>query len=140
MPTVKRPRQSHSQRREQTTRRIVAAMAKLLDDGERFAEVPVERVLEEAGVSRPTFYDHFSDKAALLQRLALDALEEIRDVAEEWWHQAGHDGGQKVAEAHLRTMIRTYRRHAPLLRALVEASSHDHTMANNNKRSVGSRQ
>ena len=51
---------------------MLAATRALLEAGEPVAGLSVERIAADAGVSRATFYLHFSDKYELISRLAED--------------------------------------------------------------------
>lgn len=124
MASVTRSKGAHRDRRAATALRVLDATETLLRSGERFTEIPVERLLESANVSRSTFYVHFADKSVLLAELAGRALDEISGAAEQWW-EFEHVGGPEPAAKTLRAMIKVYRKHAAVLRALVEVSSYD---------------
>lgn len=124
MASVTRSKSSHRDRRTATAQRVLEATDALLRGGERFTEIPVERLLSEADVSRSTFYVHFADKSVLLAQLAEQALTDIQAAAEVWWsleHAVGPDPAAKT----IRGMIKVYRRHAHVLRALTEVSTYD---------------
>src|SRR5215213_3920139 len=42
------------------------AIERLVDDGSTYAELSVDRLVDEAGVARSTFYKYFGDKSGLL--------------------------------------------------------------------------
>src|SRR4051794_34010288 len=68
MPSVTRKSQSsRAERRDNIRRRLLAVLENLLDKGENFTEVSVERLVSEAGISRSTFYVYFEDKGDLLR-------------------------------------------------------------------------
>jgi len=48
-------------------RRLLEVVQQLLDEGESFTEMSVERLVSEAGISRSTFYVYFEDKGDLLR-------------------------------------------------------------------------
>lgn len=124
MPSVTRGTRSNRERRAGVSQRILAATERLLRDGERYTEIPVERIISEAGVSRSTFYAHFPDKAALLVSLARRAVADVAEAADLWW-RADHSRGIEAVEPTLRAMIKAYRKHAMVLGALGEAASYD---------------
>ena len=49
------------ERRELTSRRLLPAVERLLER-ETYAEISVEQIAEEAGISRSTFYNYYEDK------------------------------------------------------------------------------
>src|SRR3954470_12098813 len=53
---------SGRKRREATRAEVLAATRRLLERGTPVAQLSVNRIVEEAGVARPTFYLHFNDK------------------------------------------------------------------------------
>lgn len=124
MASVTRGNTAHRAKRAAAAARILEATERLLRDGERFTEIPVERLLEEADVSRSTFYVHFADKSALLMGVAEKAVTEVAATGERWW-QYDHATGPDGAAATVREMIKVYRRHAPILRTLNEVASYD---------------
>lgn len=124
MASVTRSKSAHRDRRTATAQRVLQAAEALLRGGERFTEIPVERLLEEADVSRSTFYVHFADKSVLLTQLAEQALSDIQAAAEVWW-ALDHTVGPEPAAKTIRGMIKVYRKHAHVLRALIEVSTYD---------------
>lgn len=100
--------------------RILEAAERLLEQGVRFADLPVETVLTEANVSRSSFYAHFADKNALLIALTQSTLSEIAGSGALWW-QIGHDQAPQLAADTVLDLIRIYRQHAWLMRAVDEA-------------------
>lgn len=107
--------------------RILEATERLLEQGERFVELPVERVLDEANVSRSSFYAHFADKSALLLAMAESTLTELSAKGESWW-QAPHSENPQAAADTVLDIIRIYRMHAPLITAISDAVAYDQTI------------
>jgi len=104
--------------------RILRATERLISEGERFTDLPVERLLDEAEVSRSTFYAHFTDKPALLLRLAESTVGDISALGEAWWRDT-HTLGPEAAAGTVRDIIRLYRKHAPVIRCIVEVAAYD---------------
>lgn len=97
---------------------VLRATEALLAGGERFADLAVERIATEAGLSRTAFYFYFSDKRELLMRLSDDVMSELYEAAEGWW------GGGALAGA-LGRISELFRGHGPLIRAVIEAGAVD---------------
>jgi AcrR family transcriptional regulator len=64
-------------------RRLLDAVERALENG-TYAELSVERLLEQSGVARSTFYYHFDDKADLVGSLAEDVLQTFEHNALSW--------------------------------------------------------
>src|ERR1700682_3011785 len=57
MPSVTRKSQgTRGQRRDEARARLLGVVEELLDEGESFTELSVERLVQAAGMSRSTFY------------------------------------------------------------------------------------
>lgn len=124
MASVTKTRATHRAKRAAAAARIVEATERLLRDGERFTEIPVERLLSEADVSRSTFYVHFADKAALLVALAEKSIAEVRQTGDLWW-RFDHEAGPDDAATTVRELIKVYRKHEPIMRSLAEVAAYD---------------
>jgi AcrR family transcriptional regulator len=123
-----RERQQRSTaRRAEVENRIFAATETLLADGNSFAELGIERLAAEAGISRTAFYDYFDDKRDLLLRLTdrigspLLAHVDERRAAEP---PAREDAARSIAMA-----LGFARRHAAVWRAVAEARTYDAEVA-----------
>jgi AcrR family transcriptional regulator len=66
----------------QDTRQAVLAAAERLLAERRLDELTVVELIQEAGVSRASFYVHFECKQAAVAALAQSVMEEIHDL----WH------------------------------------------------------
>lgn len=124
MASVTKTNSGHRVRRAAAATRIVEATERLLNAGERYTEIPVERLLAEADVSRSTFYVHFADKGELLIAVAEKVLEQVASTAETWW-RTDHSEGPAGAAATVAKMIKVYRRHIAVLRTLAEVGAYD---------------
>src|SRR5215213_1715600 len=98
MPSVTRKSQSsRAERRDEIRRRLLAVVENLLDKGENFTEVSVERLVSEAGISRSTFYVYFEDKGDLLLGWFNDITAELANAAGAWW-SSGPDSTHRSEE------------------------------------------
>jgi TetR/AcrR family transcriptional regulator, ethionamide resistance regulator len=127
-PALTRRGLAHRELREEVDRRILDAAAGLLGEGATLTELGVERIAAAAGVSRSTFYVHFRDKTDLLVRLADRATAELFATADRFWTE-DHGGGPEQLSAVILAMVRIYRRHEPVLRAVVEVAGYDAEVA-----------
>lgn len=84
----------------------------------------MERLLEESGVSRSTFYVHFADKSALLLALAEETVDQVQSSIAQGVGRWSRPGVADVSN-EVRALISVYRRHAPVLRAVREVGSYD---------------
>lgn len=125
MPSVTRRSQSNrARRRDQIEAKLLAAVEKLLAEGESFTELSVERLVSEADLSRSTFYVYFEDKGDLLQALTEDVISDFMNAAASWWDLPPGASREEVA-AGLRQLVDVYRPHGVLMGAVVDASSYD---------------
>lgn len=107
---------------------VVEATEALLAEGASFADLPIEQIATRAGISRPAFYFYFRDKRELLMRVTGGVAEELYGEAEHWWGGDGEGAAAELAEA-LAQIVGIYRRHAALLRAVVEGAAYDPEVA-----------
>jgi AcrR family transcriptional regulator len=114
--------------REEVDRRILDATAGLLEAGGGLTGLGVDQIAAAAAVSRSTFYVHFRDKTDLLVRLADRATAELFATADRFWMD-DHSGGPEQMTACVLAMTRVYRRHQPVLRAVVEVAGYDSAVA-----------
>lgn len=64
---------------QRTTRDIIKATWKLLEE-ENFNKITVKQLMDEAMISRSTFYQHFSDKYAIVEQIEDEYLDEFKCV------------------------------------------------------------
>jgi AcrR family transcriptional regulator len=136
MPTVTRKSQGNrpttaagrQQRREQLERRLLEATERLMRAGASFTELSVDRLATEAGISRASFYIYFEDKGHLLRCLAAQVFTDLADDAERWWGVASRHNPDD-ARAAIAGIVKSYRRHEPVLVALNEMAAYDPSTA-----------
>jgi AcrR family transcriptional regulator len=123
VPSITRPRRN-AERREEIEQNLLRAVEALLAEGWSFTELSVQRIAEEAGIPRSTFYLHFPDKAQLLMRLTGRVYDEVFGETLAWWtgdHRDGPDGMTRALEG----VITRYRLHFPVLRAVTEVAGYE---------------
>jgi AcrR family transcriptional regulator len=124
MGSITRPRSQPSKRRAETEAAVLAAVKRLLFEGESFTELGINRIAKEAGVARSTFYLCFQDKTDVLIRLTGSMKDELFAIGAAW-HPAGPGGGLEGLVAVFEDQLRFYRERAPLLAAITEVSAYD---------------
>jgi AcrR family transcriptional regulator len=104
--------------------RLRDALERALADGTRYADLEVERLARDAGISRSSFYVYFEDKVDLIRELADDVIAGVIDIGREWWELPPRASRADLHEA-LGKMMRAYRAQGPLVGVLVEAAAYD---------------
>jgi AcrR family transcriptional regulator len=125
MPSVTRKTQSaRAERREEIRTRLLAAVESLLADGESFTELPVERLVSLAGVSRSTFYVYFEDKGELIRAWLIDISARLEIAAAQWWALDAGASWDDLRTA-LDRVVTVYRPHTTLMAAAFDAAAYD---------------
>jgi TetR/AcrR family transcriptional regulator, ethionamide resistance regulator len=125
MPSVTRKAQSgRAQRRDKIRHTLLEVVERLLEQGEGFTEVSVERLVSEAGISRSTFYVYFEDKGDLLRGWFGDITAELAAAAQGWW-SLGADATREDVRDALETIVLAYRPHTTLMAATYDAAAYD---------------
>ncbi|MGP4102786.1 TetR/AcrR family transcriptional regulator [Nonomuraea sp. KM90] len=124
MPSITRRRTANVGRPTSAEADILAATQRLLINGANFTELGVQQISTEAGVARSTFYSHFRDKIDLLMRLATELMSSSFDVTSAW---KPSDGVERLEDAFLQ-VVKVYRKHAAVRRALAEVATYDATV------------
>src|SRR5262245_46163561 len=114
----------HDARKQELVERILPLVEELLEAAGGYVHLTVEDILQNAGLSRSTFYRYFKDKNELLLALSDPALREIRSIAIGTW-ELGPEVTFAQFEAELYRTLEAYRPHVALMSALVEVSTYD---------------
>lgn len=124
MPSITRRRAAKVGRPTSAEADILAATQRLLIKGASFTELGVQQISAEAGVARSTFYSHFRDKIDLLVRLATELMSSTFGLTSAW---TPADGPDRLTEVFTE-VVRVYREHAAVRRALAEVAAYDATV------------
>jgi TetR/AcrR family transcriptional regulator, ethionamide resistance regulator len=117
-PTVSR----RARRRREVAEELLEAAKPLFAQGERFAEISVARLCEEADISRTTFYVYFDEgKPELLQAWFDDVMEELEGISEAWWKLDGTSRRDDLRSV-ITEIAGAYHRHADALAAVFEGA------------------
>lgn len=100
-------------------RRRIAEAAERLLATRRFRDLTIDDVMREAGLARTVFYRHFDGLPHVMLGLLDDLLAGV--VAEA---QVGDPTDRTILRRQLELVVRTYREHGALLRALDDAAHH----------------
>lgn len=125
MPSVTRTASSdRNARRRRIVDLLLTKVEEMLEAGESYADISVERLITAAGISRSTFYVYFEDKGVLLLALAEDVVSQLVGAAGTWW-ELPDDADRPTFERALSEIVATYGRHASMWGALVDAAAWD---------------
>lgn len=123
------------QRRLVLARHFIDAVTPMLEAGESYSDVSVERLITAVDISRSTFYSYFADKGALLQAMGEDVTIDLAEAGAHWFELEGDLQPTQIADA-LGHLFSTYRRHRGLLSAITEAAAYDTTIRELHQRLV----
>lgn len=115
-------------RRAEVAERLRGAVERLLREGETYASLSIERLMNEAGLSRSTFYAYFTDKGDLLRQWSTHASDATRAAAAAWV-ALGPDVSREQLRAALRRLIGDYQPHARVTAAIYDATVYDAALA-----------
>jgi AcrR family transcriptional regulator len=99
------------------------------------AQLSVERILAEAGVSRATFYACFPDKHAVVGALAQESLAWREEVSDETL--ADPKLTRPALDGLMRAIVGHWRENRPVLAAIIELAEHDPAMRDAWRTAVG---
>ncbi len=88
-----------------------------------FRELTVEKLMAETVLSRPSFYQYFTDVHDLILTLLGEIEVEMHRLAHPWL--AGEGEPVEALRESLRGVVETFAAHGPVLRAIVEAAPGD---------------
>jgi AcrR family transcriptional regulator len=125
VPSVtRRHKSSRAERRDEIRHRLLEVVERLLDDGESFTEISVERMVSQARLARSTFYLYFQDKGDLLVAWFAEITGELESAARDWW-TLGAEATRNDLRAALDRIVKTYRPHTTLMAAMYDTSAYD---------------
>jgi AcrR family transcriptional regulator len=127
MASITRGSPQTGNRRVDTAEQVLDAVERLLAAGEVYTELGVQRIAREAGIARSSFYMHFPDKTQLLLTLARRVSVGAFD-AHAAWEPDADDALERMVEG-FEVIVAHYRRHAPVLSAVLEVSGYDRDVA-----------
>jgi AcrR family transcriptional regulator len=111
------------ERRAATRQQVLDALRRLLEEGAPLSGLSVERIVSEAGVSRATFYVHFSGKAELVTALSDQDMEPW--LAHALPVLADPTADREAFDRVVRELVANWRRHAAVTAGLVELAEYD---------------
>lgn len=107
--------------------KLVEAFERLLSQGESFTTISIERLAQEAGLARATFYLHFRNKGELVNHLMKNVAKELRSAAVQSLRKNEAFGRAEFHE-FMRNAVEVHFRHRSAIRAMVEISAYDSTV------------
>jgi AcrR family transcriptional regulator len=117
-----RPRRIR-RRPEQAEQEILEAAEAFLQDHD-FRELTVDALMRGTGMRRSGFYNYFADRNELTLRLIEPIADEMMQAARPWLDDEGDP--RATLAAGLDQVVAIYAQHGRLLRAVHEATYHDH--------------
>ena len=110
------------ERRQKARQRIIDTALKQAEK-RSFRDLTVDDIARSAGVSRPAFYTHFSDKEQLLLAAVEEVSRRLYEMADRWWHGVGPPA-ERVRRA-IEGVVSVYAEDAALLRLAAEVAAYD---------------
>ena len=122
MPSITRRPSRTRDEPGKVERRVLETVERLLEGGASYTELGIVQIAADAGVARSTFYVHYRDKSDLLIRLTEAATERLFAEAGAWVRE---NRGADELVSTTREVIREYREHAALHRAVAEVAGYE---------------
>lgn len=108
--------------------RLLRAMEALLERGQRLSTVSVEKLMEEAGMSRASFYKHFKDRGELVTRL-ISVLEQEFAASTGTWLADPENAYPRDMRDALDGMVDVFNKHHAILVAIEDLAPQDPSVA-----------
>ncbi|WP_411093568.1 TetR/AcrR family transcriptional regulator [Streptomyces sp. 049-1] len=136
-PVTRRQADRYAARSATTQAQLMSSLERLLDSGENYSEISVQQILEEAGVSRATFYAHFHGKSDVLVRLTNELRESLVALAEDLDITAEGDGDVRLT-SFFEEVVRIHRTRQGVIAAVAEAASYETSVSDFYTENLGS--
>lgn len=105
--------------------RLLTKVEEMLEAGESYSDLGLERLAAEAGVGRSTFYKYFTDKSELLGAWYDSIAEAAAAAAAEWLEGIDAKSTPDDLRAALGDIFEAYRPHVRLMAVIHEAAFYD---------------
>lgn len=116
--------------------RLRAGVERLLADGQTYAEIQIDTLVQESGVAKSTFYAHLADKGELLRLLGADILADLVSFEDAWWTLPVDAPAEQVRDGVERTFA-AFAAHGPLMVAVADAATYDREMREQFRTAIG---
>lgn len=113
----------HEARKREIVGRVLPVVEQKVAEAGSYANLRVEDILQDALLSRSTFYRYFKDKNELLLALGEPVFADVRAAAIRPWDRDTAPTRDEL-RAELRRNFDIYLPHVPVIGAMVEASYH----------------
>ncbi len=117
-------RQRRANQHDEKVALLLEATERLISSGYSFTELSVEKLCQEAGIGRSTYYVYFQDKGDLIRRLSEKISVEMTLGSKSWLDDVTRATREQLKLAMIET-LRTYKRHRAVFAALAETASYD---------------
>jgi AcrR family transcriptional regulator len=117
-------RSTHDDRRGLLSRHFIGVLEPLMESGEPYPGMSVERIIRAGGIARSTFYAYFADKGELLSAMAEDVISDLFEAGRSWW-ALPHDAGRARLRAALNPSLDVQRNHRAIMEAVADTAAHD---------------
>jgi AcrR family transcriptional regulator len=115
---------THDDRRGLLSRHFIAVLEPLMEAGEPYPGMSVERIIKAGGIARSTFYGYFADKGELLSAMAEDVIADLREAGQSWW-TLPHDAGRARLRAALTPSLDVQRNNRAIMEAVADTAAFD---------------
>ncbi|MEV5835630.1 TetR/AcrR family transcriptional regulator [Nocardia sp. NPDC052112] len=102
---------------------VLNALTELLHS-QRLADIEVQDIAHQAGISRSNFYFYFPTKGAAVAALIADIQHNLRAVAVDWYGRDDLPDDERIRRG-MRATVEYWRAHARLIAAMFEATRED---------------
>jgi AcrR family transcriptional regulator len=113
-------------RRDDILAALAGAAACIVENGASFADLTVERLARQAGISRASFYLYFEDKAELVRAWNRDLDAQATETIASWWDTDEPSRG--TVKSVLEELAVIHRENCTVLAAIQEISAYDHAL------------
>ncbi|TQC49649.1 TetR/AcrR family transcriptional regulator [Rhodococcus sp. WS4] len=115
-------------RRRATELAFLNATEGLLNEGASYTDLNVSRIAERADRTRTAFYAHFEDRRELLLALIAESSGEALTALQLLFGSDGELSQDEIRKS-VRSLLATFREHATVIRAVIEAAGYDEGIA-----------
>lgn len=123
-PSAKTLEERHFVRHGKLLRRLLEVVDELLGEGQSYAGISIEQIIQRADISRSSFYRYFKDKNELLLGLSETALGDVPARMDQVWTPDATSTLEVLTETFV-AMMMEFRPHANLLKAFAGAAAYD---------------